>query len=147
MRRVDYIVGTRDFKDLRADQFMQDQVFSYHVDDKAETLAEIMTEEGFGSVPVVDSSNRVIGIVSEFDLLRALMDDKPLAQVTAGDLMTRTPITVTLDTGAMDIIRLMEEKHLIRMPVVDRDGRLVGIVARRDVLKGYLNATRPTKVF
>lgn len=147
MRRVDYIVGTRGFKDLRADQFMQDQVFSYHVDDKAETLAEIMTEEGFGSVPVVDSSNRVIGIVSEFDLLKALMDDKPLAQVTAGELMTRTPITVTLDTAAMDIIRLLEEKHLIRMPVVDRDGRLVGIVARRDVLKGYLNATRPTKVF
>lgn len=147
MRRVDFMVGTRDFKTLKAEQFMQDNVYSYHLDDSGETLAEVITEGGFGSVPVLDKDRRVIGIVSEFDLLKALMEDKPLSQVTAGDIMTPNPITVTPETPTMDIIRLLEEKHLIRMPVVNAEGKLVGIVARRDILLGYLKATKPTKVF
>ncbi len=106
-----------------------------------------MTEHGFGSVPVVDEKHRLIGIVSEFDLLKVLMEDKPLSEVTAGEIMTPNPMTVAPEITAMDIIRLLEEKHLIRLPVVDEKGKLVGIVARRDILQGYLSVTRPTKVF
>ena len=147
MRRVDFMVGTRDFKALKAEQFMQDNVFSYHQEDTGETLAQVMTEHGFGSVPVLDRSRRLLGIVSEFDLLKVLMEDKSLSDVTAGQLMTPNPITVSPETAAMDIINLLEGKHLIRTPVVDAEGKLVGVVARRDILQGYLSATRPTKVF
>ncbi len=147
MRRVDYIVGKRDFKTLKAEQFMQDNVFFYQPDDTGEKLANVMTEYGFGSVPVIDDHRHVIGIVSEFDLLKALMEERELSDVTASDLMTPNPITVTLETPAMDIIRLLEEKHLIRTPVVDEKGILRGMVARRDVLQGYLNAKRETHVF
>ena len=147
MRRVDYIVGARDFKELIAEQFMQDGVYAYQPEDSAETLAQTMTEEGFGSVPIVDKSQHLLGIVSEFDLLKAIQEDKPLALVKAGDLMTPTPVTVHPDTPAMDIVQLLEGKHLIRMPVVNEDGQLVGIVARRDILQGYVNATRETRVF
>ena len=147
MRRVDFIVGTRDFKSLKAEQFMQDDVFYYHTQDTGETLAQVMTENGFGSVPVLDRDRRLLGIVTEFDLLKAVMEDKLLSQVTAGELMTPNPITVTPDTSAMEIIGQLEGKHLIRMPVVDEDNKLVGVVARRDILQGYLGATRPTKVF
>lgn len=147
MRRVDFLVGGRDFKSLIAEQFMQDDVYFYHPEDSGETLAQVITEGGFGSVPVVDRDRHVLGIVSEFDLLRALMEEHPLQQVTAGQLMTPNPVTVSPDTPAMDLIRLLEEKHLIRMPVVDAEGKLVGVVARRDILQGYLKATIPTKVF
>jgi CBS domain-containing protein len=61
--------------------------------------------------------------------------------------MTPSPVTVRPETPAMDIIDRLEGKHLIRMPVVNEEGKLLGVVARRDVLLGYLNATRPTKVF
>lgn len=147
MRRVDYMVGKRDFKTLKAEQFMQDNVFVYQPDDNAETLANVMTEYGFGSVPVVDDSRRVLGIVTEFDLLKVLMEEHELSEVKASDIMTRTPITVAPDTPAMDIIRLLEERHLIRMPVVDENGTLKGVVARSDVLQGYLNAIRETRMF
>jgi CBS domain-containing protein len=106
-----------------------------------------MTEGGFGSVPIVDQNRHLLGIVSEFDLLRALKEEKHLASVKAGDLMTPNPVTVSPETLTMDIIQLLEAKHLIRMPVVNAEGQLVGVVARRDVLQGYLNAIRVTRVF
>jgi len=147
MRRVDYIVGTRDFSSLLAEQFMQDAVYTYHPDDSAETLAQTMTEEGFGSVPIVDDAQHLLGIVSEFDLLHAIKEKKPLSEVHASDLMTPSPVSVSPETPAMDIIERLEGKHLIRMPVVNEEGKLLGVVARRDVLLGYLKATKPTKVF
>ena len=147
MRRVDYIVGARDFSSLLAEQFMQDAVYTYHPDDSAETLAQTMTEEGFGSVPIVDDAQHLLGIVSEFDLLHAIKEKKSLVGVHASDLMTPTPVTVNPETPAMDIIERLEGKHLIRMPVVNEEGKLLGVVARRDVLQGYLKATKKTKVF
>ena len=147
MRRVDYIVGTRDFQGLIAEQFMQDAVYAYHPEDLAETLAEIMTEEGFGSVPIVDHDQRLLGIVSEFDLLHAIKEKKSLSGVLAQDVMTPAPFTVRPETPAMDIIDRLEGKHLIRMPVVNEEGKLLGVVARRDVLLGYLKATKQTVMF
>ena len=147
MRRVDFIVGARDFKTLKAEQFMQDGVYAYQPEDDGEKLAQAMTEGGFGSVPIVDQDRHLLGIVSEFDLLRALKEEKHLASVKAGDLMTPNPVTVSPETLAMDIIQSLEAKHLIRMPVVNEKGQLVGVVARRDVLQGYLNAIRITRVF
>jgi CBS-domain-containing membrane protein len=47
----------------------------------------------------------------------------------------------------MDLIDRLEGKHLIRMPVVNEEGKLLGVVARRDVLQGYLKATKQTKMF
>ncbi len=147
MRRVDYIVGARDFKTLVAEQFMQDAVFCFTPEDDGEMLAQTMTEEGFGSVPIVDQHRLLLGIVSEFDLLHVVKEEKHLASMKAKDLMTPNPITVSPETPAMDIMQKLEDQHLIRMPVVNKEGYLVGIVSRRDILLGYLNATRITKVF
>ena len=147
MRRVDFIVGARDFKTLIAEQFMQDAVFSHQPGDDGESLAQTLTEGGFGSVPIVDQSHHLLGIVSEFDLLHAVKEEKHLASIKAEDLMTPNPTTVSPETPAMDIMQKLEAKHLIRMPVVNEEGHLVGIVSRRDILLGYLNATRITKVF
>ncbi len=52
MRRVDYIVGARDFDELKAEQFMEDAVYFYYKGDTVEKLAREMTAGGFGSVPV-----------------------------------------------------------------------------------------------
>lgn len=143
MRRIAYMVGARDFSTLIADQFMQDVVSYYRVEDTGDRLAGAMAEGGFGSVPILAPDGKVIGIVSEFDLLKVILDGKELAKVTAGDIMTKDPITVTQDTSAVDIIRLLQTKHLIRMPVVDAEGKLAGVVSRRDILEGYLRATKP----
>lgn len=147
MRRVDYMVGARNFATLKAEVFMQDVVSYYQVEDTGDRLAGAITEGGFGSVPILAKDGTVLGIVSEFDLLKAIQDGKELSKVTAGDLMTKGAISVTQDTPAMDIIQLLQSKHLIRVAVVDAENKLVGIVSRRDILLGYVRATKPIWTF
>lgn len=147
MRRVDYMIGTRDFPTLKAEHFMQDVVSYHHLEDTGDRLAGAITEGGFGSVPILAKDGKVLGIVSEFDLLKAIMEGKELSKVTAGDIMTKGAISVTRDTPVMEIIHLLQSKHLIRVAVVDAEGKLVGIVARRDILLGYVRATKPIWTF
>ena len=142
MRRVDYMVGARDFKTLEAEQFMQDVVTYYHVEDTVDKLAGAMSEGGFGSVTILATDGKLVGIVSEYDLLKAIEAGKELAKVTAGEIMVKDPVTVSRNTPAMEIIRLLQERHFIRTPVVDADGKLVGVVSRRDLIQGFLRATK-----
>jgi len=147
MRRVDYMVGARDFKTLEAEQFMQDVVTYYYAEDTVDKLAGAMSEGGFGSVPILAKDGKLVGIVSEFDLLKAIAEGKELAKVTAGEIMVKDPITVSRNTPAMEIINLLQERHFIRTPVVDADGKLAGVVSRRDLIQGYLRATKPVRGF
>jgi CBS domain-containing protein len=147
MRRVDYMIGPKDFATLKAEQFMQDVVSYYQVEETGDKLAGAITEGGFGSVPILAKDGTVVGIVSEFDLLKAITEGKELSKVTAGEMMTKGNISVTKDTSATEIIRLLQSQHLIRVAVVDAQGKLLGVVARRDILLGYLRATKPIWTF
>jgi CBS domain-containing protein len=125
------------FGQLTVGSIMERAVQSGSKDEGAKVLASYMMD-GFGSVPIVDANSKLVGIVSEFDLLNALRRGKTLDDVTAGDLMTANPVSVTQDTNVMTLIDVLQNNHLIRVPVVDSTGKLVGIVARRDLLRGYL---------
>ena len=125
------------FGQLTVGTIMEAEVESAEKDAKAELLASYMME-GFGSVPIVDAQTKLLGIVSEFDLLTALGKGKKLSEVSAGDIMTPNPVSVTKDTDVVTLIDVLQNNHLIRVPVVDSMGKLIGIVARRDLLRGYL---------
>jgi len=147
MRRVDHMIGPKDFATLKAEQFMESAVLYFRVEDTGDKLAGAIAEGGFGSVPILAKDGKVLGIVSEFDLLKAIREGKELSKVTAGDIMTKGAISVTKDTLATEIIDLLQNKHLIRVAVVDAEGRLTGIVSRRDILLGYIRATKPLWTF
>ncbi len=143
MKRIDSLLMTaRDFKVLTAADCMEQDVVYYHPDATGSRMATALVLGGFGSVPIVNQDKVVIGIVSEFDLLLAIMEGRALDRTTAEAIMTRDPVCVRNDTKAMEIVTLLEKRHLIRVPVTDKQGRLVGIVARRDLLLGYLKARK-----
>ncbi len=127
------------FGHLTVGAIMEKEVQSANKETEAEMLASFMMD-GFGSVPIIDGQNKLLGIVSEFDLLTALRKGKKLNEVTAGEIMTPNPLSVTQDTNVMTLIDVLQNNHLIRVPVVDSAGKLIGIVARRDLLRGYLQA-------
>jgi CBS domain-containing protein len=140
MRAAEHFVNARDPKTLTVRQVMEDAVYTVSPDTKGIAIAEIMTDRNFGAVPVVEKDFTLVGLVSEFDLLRVMEEGRDLRQITAEEIMTRNVVTVTEETLVTDLTRLLQERHLIRAPVV-RGRILVGIASRRDVVFGYVKAT------
>jgi CBS-domain-containing membrane protein len=116
-------------------------------------MATRLREFRVSAFPVLDNDNRVVGVVSEADLLtkEALEYSHPgaaggilhgrerakAAAVTAADLMTRPAVTIGPDETISHAARLMYSRKVKRLPVVDDRGRLVGIVSRADVLSVF----------
>ena len=105
-------------------------------------LAEKMLSGLFSGMPVVDENNRLIGVISEFDLIKAMDYGKPLDQVTADEIMTKKPISVSEDTRVEDIIHIMTKQNVMRVPVVKNDIP-IGIVSRCDILKCVYGVLKP----
>ena len=131
-------VGTPKFDRLTAEDLMEREVQTGQLDAKGDVLGSLMIE-GFGGVPIVDQTRRLKGIVTEFDLLAALDTGANLGDLMAKDMMTEEVVSVSPHTEVRTLIYVLQTNHLIRVPVVNQDGQLIGIVARRDVVQGYLN--------
>jgi len=91
----------------------------------------------YSGLPVVDDKGKVVGVVSEFDLLKAIKEGKKLEQVTAEDIMSKNPICVSENTPVEEIIDLMMKHNIIRVPVV-RNDNLVGVISRCDILSSIV---------
>jgi CBS domain-containing protein len=119
-------------------------------------MAEKLREHRVSAFPVVDKDGKVIGVVSEADLLtkEALdgglagmpgmisgilerKEEERAAGLTAGDLMTQPAVTVQPDDSVEHAARLMYARRVKRLPVTDAAGHLVGIISRADVLGVY----------
>ena len=146
---------------MRAMDVMTTSVITVGSDTPVQEVAKILSERSISGVPVVDPENRLVGIVSEGDLLHrvetgterraqrrrrswwldTIGSDEELARDyvkshgrTAKDVMTREVITVSDTTELAEIANLLETKRIKRVPVV-RDGKLVGIVSRANLVR------------
>jgi len=104
-------------------------------------IAAMFREHRVSGFPVTDGDGKVIGVVSESDLL-TLADGRhrghrAAGPATAGDLMTHPAVTTSPDDLVQTAARVMHSHRLQRLPVVDREGRLEGIVSRSDVLSVF----------
>ena len=149
---------------MRAMDVMTTNVITVSPDTSVQEVAKILSERSISGVPVVDAQNRLVGIVSEGDLLHrvetgterrkeeragrrrswwldAIVSDRELARDyvrshgrTVRDIMTRDVVSVSDTTELADIATLLETKRIKRVPVV-RDGKLVGIVSRANLVR------------
>jgi CBS domain-containing protein len=129
----------KDFDSITVGQVMEKRVQFARLKTKGDVIASLMIE-GFGAVPVVDNGRRLAGIVSEHDLLAAMDDGHELGRITAGDIMTGNPYSVRPETTVGTLVHVLRASDLVRVPVVDAKDKVVGIIARRDVLRAYLAA-------
>ena len=141
---------------MRAKDVMTSDVVTVGANTTIPEVAKLLAERGISAVPVVDAAQRVIGMVSEGDLLHRaetgterrrswwlemLASTDQLARDyvrsharTAGEVMTRDVISVVDTTPVADIAILLETNGIKRVPVV-RDGKLVGIVSRANLVQ------------
>ncbi|MFB7254837.1 CBS domain-containing protein [Streptomyces nojiriensis] len=101
-------------------------------------VVEALRMWNVSALPVVARDGQVAGVVSEADLLLKAQGPGTARETTAEQLMTRPAVTVTAEATIPAAARLMARGHLKRLPVVDGDGRLVGVVSRGDLLKVFL---------
>ena len=115
-------------------------------------MAIALRDYRVSAFPVVDDDRKVIGVVSEADMLnKEALDDEPgvisgilhrrdvskARGVTAGDLMTAAVVAVRPEDTVEHAAKLMYDRKVKRLPVTDADGRLVGIISRADVLSVF----------
>ncbi|HLB01521.1 MAG TPA: CBS domain-containing protein, partial [Nitrospiria bacterium] len=74
MRGRDFMVGGKSLQEMTADHLMQTDPTAYHQDITAHSLAVVVIKRRSGSIPIVDNDGKLVGIVTEFDLLKALME-------------------------------------------------------------------------
>jgi len=140
---------------IKAADVMTRDVASVRSDASLTEVAEIMANRGISGLPVIDAEGKLVGVISEKDFLvamagpeaRTFMDvvmsclkDRaclaaPVKIRNAGQLMSSPAVTVNPDTPVMEIADILTQKKINRVPVVDREGRMVGIVSRADVVR------------
>jgi predicted transcriptional regulator len=124
-------------KDLKASDVMIRPVVSARKNASARDVTLQLLNGLYSGMPVTDEAGKVVGVITEFDLLQAVMEGRELVKITAEEVMSKEVTTVDVDTSVNDIIRIMKLKNIIRIPVTEND-KLVGIVARCDILTSLL---------
>ena len=150
--------------DKTAKDIMTTDVIVAKKDDSIANVATLLIREKIGGLPVVDEENKVVGIISETDIMQKetdiesprvinffqgliFLDDikkleedmKKVAAYKVEDLMSKDIITVNVDDSFDYVANVMIKKSINRVPVVDKENFLKGIICRYDIIKAMYN--------
>ena len=144
---------------MRAQDVMRRNVIFIKKEDELDEIISVLMQNHVGGVPVIDKDNHLVGMVTEKDLVTKekglnissymefmasilFIDGKKLANVsknkiqtlTAQDVMSTPVYAVHLEATIEEIVSLMMNRHINRIPVIDKENKLVGIIGRNDLL-------------
>ncbi len=138
----------------RVSDVMATEVITIDRHTPCKQVVRLLADNDLSAIPVVSGGGRVLGMVSEADVLRreersfsrliaglprrSHHERKQAEALTAAELMTKPAITIHPDAPLGAAARLMNAHHIRRLPVVSPSGELIGIVSRRDVLRVFL---------
>lgn len=122
---------------VTAKEIMQSPVLAATPRASLRDLAARLVTSEFSGMPVADLDGRVVGVITEADIIRALLEGKRLENLTAGEVMTGPAVTVDAKTPLEEVMKSLVEHRIVRVPVT-ADGRLIGIIARRDLIRALI---------
>lgn len=144
-----------------AKDIMTKEVITVHPDSSLLDVAKILAEHNFDGVPVTDANNKLMGIVTEYDLinktsavhlptLQVILRNLPqfkeeeshfqqeILSLKVSDIMNKEPLTLSPDITYDEVIKLFKDHHRVNpMPVIDKDGKVLGVISRFDVLRPF----------
>ena len=145
---------------MRVVDLMASEVISVRKETPLRDAARLMVEKGISGLPVTDEDGALVGVISEGDFLRKEVDrgdvfgrgllgvlfesrDSLADAETVGEVMSDNIFTVSPDASLVEAARTMTSHGVKRLPVVTREGKLVGVISRRDVVAAF---TRPDEL-
>lgn len=139
---------------MKISEVMTTPVVTVEMDDSLRQISEIMTKARFHHLPVVENG-RLCGMISDRDILKAtspFLDtlaetqrDVAILNKKAHQIMTRDPVTVSVETGIEEAMLVLLNAGISCLPVQSKDGRLAGIVTWKDLIKNF--ATKLKSLF
>ncbi|MDR0912065.1 MAG: CBS domain-containing protein [Methanobrevibacter sp.] len=121
-------------------EYMSTDVISVKEDDLVEKVFNLMKDTKHDGFPVVDDENKVVGIITAFDLLL-----KKKA-IYVKEIMTSDVITAQENMSTDNASRVMFRKAISRLPVIDKKDHLIGIITNTDLVRSHIERTTPTKL-
>lgn len=135
---------------MKAQDIMTKEVICVDMDKRLPEIKQILQTNAFHHLPVVDEDGKIVGIISDRDLLRQIspfinqVSEQPRDVDTlnraAHQVMTRQPVTIQPDASMNEIISWFQKVDISCLPVIDKEGHVIGIISWRDLI---LHATFP----
>jgi CBS domain-containing protein len=146
------------YLDVKASDIMSKPVLTVQTDTPLKEVAAFMAEHRISGLPVLDGEGKIAGVISEKDFISRLgssdnghvMDiiarclqggsclAAPVRVLYARDIMTAPAVTISESSTMFEIMELFCKKMINRVPVLDREGRMAGIVSRADIMRADL---------
>lgn len=155
---------------IQVEDAMERNVIKFHADDKISDVAQALRDKKISGAPIVDDNLKVIGIISEGDIMRLLEVHSPrlnlilpspldlielpirmkyemdeiaedmnrAASVLIGEIMTKKVFTIKAKEDISDAAQFMDTHSVNRLPVVDEEGKLIGIITRGDIISAMV---------
>ncbi|RUM46998.1 MAG: CBS domain-containing protein [Hyperthermus sp.] len=122
--------------EIKVSDVMTTDLVTARPDEAVRDAARKMAEAGVGSVLVVDEKGVLLGIITERDIVvRVVARGLDASKTLVGEVMTRNPITIYDDADLAAAAEYMMRKRIGHLPVVNSEGRLVGIISRSDIVR------------
>ena len=136
---------------VKAEDLMQKNLITVSKDTSISDVVAILAEKKITGLPVVDDDMKLIGLVSEKDVLRAayrMISDS--YEFAAGDtvekVMAKELVLFSPEDNIADICQCFLDRSIRRVPVVDSDGKIVGVISRKDIITKAFNTSEAIKV-
>jgi len=107
-------------------------------DTQIKTICRLLIQNKLSGVSVVDNKDKLIGYVSERDIINALYKDTDFLKNLAKDIMTKKVTTVSAEMQLHDIAKIFTSKPFKNIPVVDKKKKVLGVISRKDVIDKLL---------
>lgn len=121
---------------MKVKELMEIKVRSCLVDDTLNWAAQLMWEGDCGALPVVGPEGDVVGMITDRDIcMAAFTKGRPLTLLKVGDAMAKQVTTCSTDSSTETAMSLMKEVHVRRLPIVDAQGKLAGILSLNDLAR------------
>ena len=130
------IGSLRELKDIKEN-------ISFNLETPISEIAAVIKEKSIGAVPIVDDQNRLIGIVSERDIVtKMVVEARDADLTTAQEIMTKEIISGNINDDLEQTIGIMKSKNIRHMPVTDSDGKLTDFFSIRDFLNAEIKSNQ-----
>ena len=130
------IGSLRELKDIKEN-------ISFNLETPISEIAAVIKDKSIGAVPIIDDQNKLIGIVSERDIVtKMVVEARDADLTTAQEIMTKEIISANLDDDLEQTIGVMKSKNIRHMPVTDSDGKLTDFFSIRDFLNAEIKSNQ-----